>query len=120
MPLVNCAAKLGKQFSGIRERSLERLRRYSWPGNVRELANVIERAVILSPGSELEIEEEHFQRAASAAAPLTLADAERGHIEHVLESTGGRIEGADGAATILGVNPSTLRSRMHKLGIRRR
>ncbi len=88
--------------------------------SVRELENVVERAVILSPGVELEIDEEYLRGGAAGPAPLTLADAERAHIEQVLGSTGGRIEGADGAATILGVNPSTLRSRMHKLGIRRR
>ncbi|MGH7820483.1 MAG: helix-turn-helix domain-containing protein, partial [Candidatus Binatia bacterium] len=109
-----------------------------WPGNVRELENVIERAVILSAGEELEVPREVLEprgssmpaRAAPGTATVpavvdearsarTLEEVERGHILAVLERTGWRIEGVDGAARVLRIHPSTLRSRMVKLGIRR-
>jgi DNA-binding NtrC family response regulator len=86
---------------------------------VRELANVIERAVITSPGPVLQIS--NIAEASPAAAPQkpgkTLEEAEREYITAVLESTNRKIDGPDGAARILGLNPSTLRTRMTKLGI---
>ena len=94
------------------------MRRYSWPGNVRELENVIERAVILSRGPELEIE--GLSGAAPAAigkTPLRLQDVERDHIVKVLDANNWVIHGKGRAAEALGINPSTLRSRMKKLGI---
>ena len=131
-----CAKKLGRQIHSVSEDVIRRLANYSWPGNVRELQNVIERAVILSPGDTLVLAEE--LRAASAAAahgsatkstPIEIAPAtgsagsldsvERQHIESVLNQAQWTIEGERGAARILGMNPSTLRSRMQKLGIQR-
>jgi transcriptional regulator with GAF, ATPase, and Fis domain len=139
MPLLvtffvqKCAKKLGKQISSVSEEVMRRLTDYSWPGNVRELQNVIERAVILSPGNTLVLAEE--LRAAPAHVAETtskpmnilptrtsmssLDDVERTHIESVLNQVRWMIEGERGAARILGMNPSTLRSRMQKLGIQR-
>jgi transcriptional regulator with GAF, ATPase, and Fis domain len=109
---------------------MERLAHYPWPGNVRELENVIERAVILSAGPELAVGPELLPM--PAAAPVTpaaaavtaddaaaLQDVDRRHIVAVLKRTGWRIDGPNGAARLLNMNPSTLRSRMQKLGIRR-
>jgi formate hydrogenlyase transcriptional activator len=131
-----CAVKLGKQISSVSEEAMLRMTNYSWPGNVRELQNVIERAVILSPGNTLVLAEE--LRTAPAAAihmavtkskPIdpvpadsnasSLDDVERRHIESVLNQVNWTIEGEHGAARILAMNPSTLRSRMQKLGINR-
>ncbi len=121
-----CAKKLGKQIGSVSDDVMRRLADYSWPGNVRELQNVIERAVILSPGNTLVLAEE-LRSAALASARSTpvpgnassLDDVERNHIESVLNQAQWMIEGDRGAARILGMNPSTLRSRMQKLGIQR-
>jgi PAS domain S-box-containing protein len=135
-----CAKKLGKQITSVSEEAMRRLTNYSWPGNIRELQNIIERAVILSPGKTLVIADE-LRAAPTAAAHLATAksgsveiaptpspatdhdssldDVERRHIESVLNQTNWMIEGERGAARILDLNPSTLRSRMQKLGIKR-
>ena len=104
---------------------------YDWPGNVRELENVVERAAILARGPVLEATE-HFGAPAAATAPArsdapapapvtasTLEDVERRHIQRVLEQRHWVIEGEQGAALALGLNASTLRGRMRKLGIRK-
>ena len=92
---------------------------YSWPGNVRELANVIEREVINLRGTVLRIHEDLEARKADAAAASLekLEDLERMHILKVLQELNWRVEGPKGAASVLDVNPSTLRTRMRKLGI---
>ena len=92
---------------------------YSWPGNIRELANVVERAVINSPGPVLRIREEFApqQVETTVASVKTLEEMEREHILRVLESVRWRIQGPRGAARLLGMNPSTLRTRIVKLGI---
>jgi DNA-binding NtrC family response regulator len=115
------AKKLGRSVSSVPERLMERLQAYPWPGNVRELENVVERALILSPGPELQIDELIDVRARPSvrAAALTLEEAERRHICAVLEETGWQVEGRGGAAQRLALNASTLRSRMRKLGIER-
>jgi PAS domain S-box-containing protein len=132
------ATKIGRRISRLPEKLLERLLAYTWPGNVRELENVIERAVILSKGPELEViselpasisppaevSEPTTQRsleetAAMSASDLKLTHVERDHILTTLKKSGWRIEGPTGAAHLLGLNPSTLRSRMKKLGIER-
>jgi DNA-binding NtrC family response regulator len=101
------------------------LQAYEWPGNVRELQNVIERAMILATGPVLHVEEalgpttqeqEGGERRRSAES---LRDIERAHIVRVLDRCGWTIEGRGQAAERLGLNPSTLRNRMRKLGIRR-
>jgi len=122
------AAKFGKRIDRIPEEALRRLIEYPWPGNVRELENVVERAVILSPEGALVIDpavlryegrESVEANPAPADKTLTIAEAERAHILTILAETAWHIEGDRGAAKILGLHPSTLRSRMKKLGIRR-
>jgi len=139
------AARASRRF-GLSEveatpAQLERLVRYPWPGNIRELSAVIDRAVILGGGRELDVDAalgpEIRDRAerptdasneprspalpGSTSEPGGLSDsldeATRRHIERVLAATHGRIEGARGAANRLGINPHTLRARMRKLGI---
>ena len=96
------------------------LQDYPWPGNVRELESVIERAVILCPGPVLHLADklEVFSIPLSSGM-RTLEETERNQILKILSETRWRIEGKNGAAAILGLNPSTLRARMHKLGILR-
>jgi transcriptional regulator with GAF, ATPase, and Fis domain len=115
------AKKSGKTISSVSPLAMQSLQEHSWPGNVRELANVIERAVIHTPGSVLQVVD-HFEQAAPDTLPptQTLEEVERDYIIRTLENTGWRIEGPFGAAKILGLNPSTLRTRMAKLGIQRR
>ncbi|MGH7785579.1 MAG: sigma-54-dependent Fis family transcriptional regulator [Candidatus Binatia bacterium] len=118
--VTNKQAGFGKQITRIPERAMEALTRYSWPGNVRELENVIERALILSHGDTLAIDEAFTNdgRSPSAAAPgSTLEAVERAHILKTLEDCHWQVAGAGQAAERLGMNRSTLRSRMQKLGI---
>ena len=97
---------------------MDLLTHYSWPGNVRELKNVIERAMILSEGEGLQID--RIESAEALDSPsLMLEEVDRHHIISVLESTRWQISGQKGAAQILGLKPTTLRSKMEKLGIRR-
>jgi formate hydrogenlyase transcriptional activator len=118
---------LGRSVTAISPGAMASLTAYSWPGNVRELENVLERAVLLSRGSVLELEEV-LAPPALPAAPLpaartellTLAEVEAHHIRAVLAETRWQIAGEEGAARILGLHPNTLRSRMEKLGIRRK
>jgi PAS domain S-box-containing protein len=113
--------KMGKRITSIAPAMLSALSNYSWPGNVRELANVIERAVINSSGPVLHIPNisEVLHAEKPAASNKTLEEVERDYIISVLDSTGWRIEGRHGAARILGLHPSTLRTRMAKLKIRK-
>jgi PAS domain S-box-containing protein len=113
------AKKFGKTISSISPRAMQSLQAHSWPGNVRELANVIERAVIHTQGGVLQVDE-RFDQVVTATPTQTLEDVERDYIVRTLENTGWRVEGQYGAAKILGLNPSTLRTRMLKLGIQRR
>lgn len=110
-------AGLGRRITRISRASMQALQAYDWPGNVRELENVLERALILSPGRELVIE--GMLGTATGPAGLTMADVERAHIASVLEQAGWRINGSGNAAEVLGLHPNTLRFRMKKLGIRR-
>jgi len=113
------SARLGRQINQIDPRALDRLTAYAWPGNVRELANILERAVILCQGPVLRPEHLAWTTAAPAADDVcTLEEAERRHILKALEKAGGVLAGPRGAAELLGVNRSTLWSRMRKLGIR--
>jgi transcriptional regulator with GAF, ATPase, and Fis domain len=113
---------MGKRFDAVAKASLEMLQRYDWPGNVRELRNVLERAMILSRGPMLRVDLPGMGPSGPGPmAPTTathrLEDVEREHILHVLVGAGWRIKGPDSASVRLGLNPSTLRSRMKKLGI---
>ena len=110
--------KLGKQITSIQKETLKALQDYPWPGNVRELENIIERAVILCPGPALQLADElEISSLPFSSTVQTLEEMERNQIFKTLSETRWRIEGKDGAAAILGLNPSTLRARMHKLGI---
>jgi len=94
------------------------LQDYPWPGNVRELESVLERAVILCPGPVLQLADK-LEISSPPLSPTmrTLEETERNQILKILSETRWRIDGKDGAAAILGLQPSTLRARMHKLGI---
>jgi transcriptional regulator with GAF, ATPase, and Fis domain len=115
------AARVGKTISGISPSTMEGLQSYAWPGNVRELENILERAVILSPGPVLEISPEILASPAPTpgSEPLELAALERIHIRAVLERTRWIIDGPHGAAKLLGLHPNTLRSRLKRLGLQR-
>ena len=115
------AANLGKKIDRIPERMITALQRYPWPGNIRELEHVIERAVILSEGPELEPIDwlSPSDNKVESAKTLTLKEMERQHIRDILEQTSWRVSGEQGAAKILGLNPTTLEARMKKLGIAR-
>jgi transcriptional regulator with GAF, ATPase, and Fis domain len=108
----------GKALQGIAGAALERLVAHDWPGNVRELENVIERALILSAGRTLSLDESFGALIARPGADR-LDHVEREHLRRVLERCGWRINGQGHAADVLGLHPNTLRSRMAKLGIRR-
>ncbi len=119
---------LGRDIRAISKDAMEQLAAYHWPGNIRELQNIIERAVILCHGPELELGADLLQPSPSpaglpgpapAAPSSTLEDVERGHLLKVLTDTDWVIEGPKGAARILGLHPNTLRSRLVKLGLKR-
>jgi PAS domain S-box-containing protein len=115
--------KLGRPALDLPKSVILALQGYSWPGNVRELQNLIEQAVLVSEGSVLHLPDRlvPVQTGPSGSGLLpTLLDVERDHILKVLEATNWKVEGAQGAASILGMAPSTLRSRMQKLSIERR
>jgi formate hydrogenlyase transcriptional activator len=97
---------------------MKALQDYPWPGNVRELESIIERAVILCPGPVLQLADKlEVSSPPLSSTVRTLEESERNQIIKTLSETRWRIEGKDGAAAILGLHPSTLRARMHKLGI---
>ncbi len=104
----------------IPQKEFDKLQAYHWPGNVRELENVIERAMITSPGRQLELGDWLPKtRASSAGSSVsTLEELEREHILKVLDQTGWRVSGEKGAAKILEIKPTTLQARMKKLGIK--
>jgi formate hydrogenlyase transcriptional activator len=110
--------KLGKHIEVVTPDSMARLQEYSWPGNIRELRNVVERAMIVTTGSELTIPLP--PRTASARQCSTkLLDVQKDHIHSVLQAARWRIRGAGGAADQLGLRPTTLETRMAKLGLTR-
>lgn len=136
--LSRFSKKFGKRVGAVSLETMDRLMNYAWPGNVRELQNIIERAVILSPGPNLLLDQDLLPGPASArAAQQTealaqeslsdspgpaelppLEEVERSHIVAALQRAGGVIEGPKGAARILNLHPNTLRHRMKKLGIK--
>ncbi len=110
--------KLGKRIDRIPRKTMEGLKRYGWPGNARELRNIVEHAMIISPGGILDV---HLpdHRPESAPATGTLEEVDRRHILSVLARTGWRVTGKKGAAEILGLKRTTLQAKMKKLGIKR-
>jgi formate hydrogenlyase transcriptional activator len=128
------ARELGKRIDGIARESLDRLVGYDWPGNVRELSNLIERAVVLANGPIIDLEADLLPTASPASVKSegnvrdarqgsngeeTLDEVARQHMIDTLERKKWVIEGRNGAAAALGLRPSTLRSRMRKLGVQR-
>ncbi|MGH8649159.1 MAG: sigma-54 interaction domain-containing protein, partial [Burkholderiales bacterium] len=126
--LARAGRKLGKPLADIAPALLDQAMSYDWPGNVRELENFVERSAILGKPTVLEVSESPAAQAGHATArpvvaqpaPASLENVERSHILRVLEQTQWAIEGERGAARILGLNPSTLRGRLRKLGIHRK
>ena len=127
LPLVHFfvhkhSLRLNKAIKSIATRTLDALQQYDWPGNIRELENVIERGVILCEGETLELRyvaAALSTREGDLSRARTMEEMEREHILRTLEETHGLIGGPHGAAARLGMNRTTLNSRMHKLGIRR-
>ncbi|MEZ4588481.1 MAG: sigma 54-interacting transcriptional regulator [Gemmatimonadales bacterium] len=118
--LERCQRTMHRPLNGLSKGSVERLVAYGWPGNVRELENVIERAAIAAEGPVVHIGPfEEVSNGSDRRAVGKLEDVERAHIIGVLEHTNWVVEGSAGAAAILGMNPSTLRSRLKKLRISR-
>jgi transcriptional regulator with PAS, ATPase and Fis domain len=109
---------LEKPIETIAPESLDLLRRYSWPGNIRELRNVIERAMILARSPRLTVTVPATAPAVGGRS-VRLADVQKEHIRKILESVGWRIRGSNGAAIRLGLRPTTLETRMAKLGLTR-
>jgi PAS domain S-box-containing protein len=111
--------KLGKSIESIPTGVMNALQNYHWPGNVREMENVLERAVINSSGPKLHLVDELKKPSKDlTTTPKTMEAVERDHIVRVLEQTHWKVSGKNGATEILGLNRSTLRARMRKLGIR--
>jgi len=118
------ARRIGRRIEAIPAAIMDTLASYSWPGNVRELQNVIERAVILSPGPALHVPRGDLHSAVAqavkpTAAAMTLAEVELEHILGTLRETGWVVAGPKGAAARLGMKRSTLQEKMRKLGISR-
>jgi chemotaxis protein methyltransferase CheR len=111
--------RLGKSIESIPVSVMNTLRDYPWPGNIRELENVLERAVINSSGPKLHLVDELKKPPKDlTTTQKTLEEVERDHIVRILEQTHWKVSGQNGAAETLGLNRSTLRARMRKLGIR--
>lgn len=117
------ARRMGRAVDGISPEFIQRAAAYDWPGNIRELENLVERSLIMSRGGMLDASDllasPGFSGSYLPPGAGTLEGVERAHIRRVLEATDWRIEGNQGAARLLGLNPSTLRGRMRKLGIRK-
>lgn len=117
--------KTGKNVTEIAEDALKSLLSYQWPGNIRELENLIERSILLAKTDTIEhiplpaFEENKLSNKSNEWFFKTIQENEREHIINVLEKCNGRIRGIGGASEILGLPPTTLASRMQKLGIKR-
>ena len=109
---------LFRSIDVIEPETLAAMQRYSWPGNIRELRNVVERAMIVTTSRRLSVALPDLASAPVRNSPK-LIDVEREHILAVLESSAWRIRGATGAANRLGMKPTTLETRMAKLGLKR-
>ncbi len=120
--LQKYSSKIGKRFNAIAPPVLTRLQDYDWPGNVRELENIIERAIVLSEGSSLQLEEAFDLNVTpqnSLPGEKTIKQMEQAMMQSALEKCGWKIEGDSGAAARLGVAPSTLRERIKKYGLKK-
>jgi formate hydrogenlyase transcriptional activator len=117
--LAKYAKRMKKNIESVPAEAMQALTNYSWPGNIRELEHLIERAVILSPAGTLRVPPFEVEEPAEGSSSA-LEDVEREHILRVLRRAGGKIAGPGGAAEQLGMNRTTLNSRMQKLGITRK
>ncbi|WP_437644221.1 sigma-54 interaction domain-containing protein [Sorangium sp. So ce362] len=113
------AASFGRPPPRVSAAAMARLRAHGWPGNVRELENVIERSMVMSTGDELILSAPLAAAPRAAGRAMTYREAAQRCIEEALRASGGKIYGEDGAAAALGLKPTTLQSKMRKLGIRR-
>ncbi len=116
------ASRMNKEVSHVSGEVMQALRHYDWPGNIRELQNVVERAVIISSGPNLEIPFGELKRMIAGGTPTpirTLDEVQREHILEALRQSGGVVAGRNGAAVRLGLARATLEYRMRKLGIAR-
>jgi len=117
--------KAGKKISGISEMVLRKMMIYNWPGNIRELEHLIERSVLLAKGTVIEdmlltvVEKKDGVSVSEDTSMKTIVENERDYIISVLKKCNGRIWGPGAAAEILNINPSTLKSKMKKLGIKK-
>jgi DNA-binding NtrC family response regulator len=117
--------KCGKKLSGISEQVQRKMMAYNWPGNIRELEHLIERSVLLAKGTVIEeillptVDDKNLIAEERDAAMKTIIENERDYIISVLRKCNGRIWGPGAAADILNINPSTLKSKMKKLGIKK-
>ena len=110
--------RLGKQLKGLSNKAINQLQAYDWPGNIRELQNVLEREAILSKHAVINLTQPlNRQINPNANLSLSLNSVVKQHIETVLEISNGKVSGTEGAASILGMPESTLRSKMKKLKI---
>jgi len=121
--VAQCSRRMGRTAPAIPDDAMAALKRWKWPGNIRELKNVIERAVILSPGGTLELSLQDIQprteQPAIAPSAVTFNEAEREAIVRALRESGGIVAGPTGAAARLGLRRTTLQSKMRRLGIHR-
>lgn len=121
--ICKLAPKLGKKIKGVTPTVLQELCRYDWPGNIRELENVMERSILMSRGSVIEqvfLKQKPSTpsvQAGNGSAVKSLEEIEREYIMATLKKCNGRVRGEDGAAAILNIPPTTLHSKMKKLGI---
>jgi transcriptional regulator with GAF, ATPase, and Fis domain len=109
-------ASMNKSIESIRQQDMTRLQRYDWPGNVRELRNVVERAMIKCSRPVLKVELP-AGTVNDGGPVLSLDEAQRRQIVKAMEAADGRISGSGGAAEMLGLKPTTLRSKMERLGL---
>jgi formate hydrogenlyase transcriptional activator len=111
--------RMGRSIETIHGSTMEAFKNYPWPGNVRELRNLIERFLITSTNAVFRAELPTVDTDGARAHTLTFEEVERNHFLHIMEMVGWRVRGEGGAAQILGLKPTTLESRMQKLGIAR-
>jgi formate hydrogenlyase transcriptional activator len=112
--------RMGRSIETIHRSTMEAFKSYYWPGNVRELRNVIERFLITNTNPVFRAELPAVDPDSILSHAQTFEDVERNHILRIMEMVGWRVRGEGGAAQILGLKPTTLESRMQKLGIERR